>query len=802
MRDDLRLAWKRLRNSPGFAITAVLTLALAVGANTAIFTVADAVLFRPLPYANPEQLFVVRAVDPKTGFRSSGVPFPYVDAIRQHHSGVAAVALRSTTIFMSHVGPAGGEDLEMFRAASDYFQVLGVRPIRGRLFEDADIAEGGRRVVLTYESWQRRFGGDDAIIGKSVRLGSSDRVVVGVLPPRFIFPNASLFYRDVMTGRADFATVGRVPPPGGDAASSGGVILGGMASDAIVRLKPGVTRDQAQAELDVLAGSVVLPRPQDAGKPIVLDDLRALLFPSGRPALLLLVIAAVVVLLIGCANLANMLLARAQRRERDLAIHTALGATRWRLMRPIFFETALTGISASVVAFGVTWIASDALIREVPPIAYGRAYVTVDGRAAWFALVLGLAAGLLFACVPAWRAARTDIQVLLRAGAARSRRERGSFGQSLLAAQVALAVLLAGGAASAAQSLIALLTVPAGFDPRNLVMLYARPPVKDRSQFPAFYDDVATRLRRRGDVVSVGLASLTPFDFVRSAERTTVSPDEPYGLWALPGYFETIGLRLREGRFPSREDAESDVMPAVLNASAARMLFPGGDALGRTFTLRRARKSPAQVIGIIDDEVPLAEPRYPNAYFVTRRLDAIVPIVVRTRTRSTATLEEIRRELGGLVAPDEAVTARWVDDAIESLDSYRNPRFQTVVLGSFATLALALASLGVFAVVVATIETRRRELAVRSAIGASPKRLVSLVMRQTLVPVAVGVASGALAAELSWRIVQSRIADVARANPRTLAVAAVVVVTAAFLAAWFPARRATRIDPVTVLRAE
>lgn len=370
MLDDLRLAWRRLRSSPGFTFASVLTLALAIGANTAVFTIADAVLFRPLPYDDPDRLYALRAVNTATGERIGGVPFESVQAIQDHHTGVAGVALRSTTLMTTQPGPEGAEHVETLAAAPDYFQVLGVRPHRGRLFEDRDLTQGANPAILSYGCWQRRFGSDESTIGRQVELGRGTRTIIGVLPPGFIIPSTTVRRFDALTGRPEFLTVAARPAPGATRRTM--LNLGGYASDAIVRLKPGVTRERAQAELDAIAAGVRASRPKDT-RAIVLDDLRSLLFPTGRQVLVLLLLAAGLVLFIGCANLANMLTARLNRRQRELAVYSALGATRLRLMRPLFAEALIVGGASAIVAVAVTAVTFDRLLREVPPVAYGRA---------------------------------------------------------------------------------------------------------------------------------------------------------------------------------------------------------------------------------------------------------------------------------------------------------------------------------------------------------------------------------------------------------------------------------------------
>ena len=803
MVNDLKLAWRRLRNSPGFGLVAVITLALAVGANAAIFTVADAVLFRPLPYEEPERLSVVRSLDRATGRRSSAVPFPYVDAIRQRHSGVAAVALRSTTGFMLVTDSEGAQEVASLVAAPDYFQVLGVRPIRGRLFGAADVAEGYRRVMLTYESWRTRFGGDESIIGRDVYIGMLNRAIVGVLPPGFIFPSESLSYLDARTGHAEFVTVAEPPAPGADPKKRNSIIRGGIAVDAVVRLRPGVTREQAQAELDVLCASIRPPRPADVNRSVVFDDVRSVLFPTGRQALIMLLVAAGCVLLVGCANLANMLIARAYRRDRDLAIHAALGASRVRLMRPLFFETLIIGAAAAILAILVTSIASDALIREVPPVAYGRAFIGVNLRVAAFSLTLGLLAGLLFALVPAWRSSQMDVQTLIRTRN-RVRRHRRGFGRPMIAVQVSLAIVLVSGAVTTAREFLTVLNEPLGFVPDDLIAvrvgLFA-----DDAALRDFYDGAVTTLGQRGDVLSAGAASSRPFDNGNAAETAVVRNHGVPVVHVLPGYLETLRVQTVEGGLPPSHDAGTDLEPAVLTRSAARMLYPGRPSVGQTMPLERGRL--ARIIGVIEDvsgvdDVTGVSAGPAVAYVVPRELGRVSTIVVRTRTRDARTFTDVRRQIVTLVPPTVVVKAAWIGESMGALSAYRDPRFQTLLLGSFATLGLGLAALGIFGTVGATVAMRTREMGVRIAIGAPPRALVRLVVRDACVPIAAGIVVGVAATRLVSRVAEARIAglDPASLGSTCLAIAAVGV--AGLLAAYLPARRASRVDPIVVLRSE
>jgi putative ABC transport system permease protein len=468
---DVMLAIRRLRKAPTFTVIAVVTLALAIGANTAIFSIADAVLFKPLPYEDPERVYVLATLDAETRERSRSVPVVYLQAIDEHHRGLGEVGLRGPTSMTIHAGEKEAEWMETFAVTPAYFRVLGVRAVRGRLFEPADAADPGRAAVLTYESWQRRFGGDEYIVGRAVKLGTRTRDVIGVLPRDFIFPATSLRFIYNPTGRPEYLTVALQSARDASPNAPHAVADRGFADEAVVRLEPGVTPEQAQAELDALVA------PLRAGRKdlVVLESPRAVLFPTGQPIMVFLVAAAALVLLIGCANLANMLLARTRRREREIGLHVALGATRLRIVRPILFETLIVGIAAALLALLVTTLTFDLLLLQVPPVAHGGATVRLDIRVAVFAVVLGILAGFVFAVVPSWWSARLDVQTLVLGRRAVGGCPRRAFGHPMIAAQVALAIVLVFGALIAGRAFVSVLRVPLGFSPEDLIAINARP---------------------------------------------------------------------------------------------------------------------------------------------------------------------------------------------------------------------------------------------------------------------------------------------------------------------------------------
>jgi putative ABC transport system permease protein len=797
MLHDLALAFRRLIQAPAFTAVAVAILALAIGANTAIFSIADAVLFRPLPYADPDHLYVLMSLDPKTGQRLRSVPFPYVQAIDEHHSGLGEVGLRGPTLMTVHTGGDQAEWMETVPVSAAYLRVLGVRPVRGRLFDARDADQAGRSALITYECWQRRFGGDEQIIGRSVQLGADRREVIGVLPPGFIFPATALNFLYSPTGRPEFLTLG-LPPGASSNPDVPKIVFNGLTDEPVVRLEPGVTVEQAQAEID----SLVAPLRDGRTDLVVLVSPRAVLFPTGRPIMAFLMAAAAFVLLIGCANLANMLLARSRSRERELGVCAALGATRLRIVRPIFFETLIVGVASAVVALLVTSATFDMLLRQVPPIAYGSAAVGFDARIAVFTMTLGLFAGFAFAVVPAWWAARLDVQTLLRGQNDRSGWRRTAFGHPMVVLQVALAIVLVFGAVTAGRALVSVLRVPLGFSPENLIVVNAQPNPFTTPDLRGFYMRAVEALGRRTDVLTVGAGGSVPTDGFGRSEAVEISgAQRPVDvLYVLPGYVEAIGLNVLRGRTLTSADV-SGGDATVMSESAARALFPNQDPIGAKFKTRQGRQF--TVVGIVSDaKRSLTRQLDPLAYVIPPpNMTRGMTLVARMRTRGPAALADIRRDVGRLT-PGTAVTSVWWSDSISALTAYRNPRFQTLVLSTFAVLALALTALGIFAVVGFAVAARMREMAVRLALGASPRALVLLIVRQALTPVLLGLILGLLATQWLRGVAEAQLYQVDVRDPFTLGVAAATVVSAAIVAAYLPARQASRVDPAVVLRAE
>lgn len=786
MLEDLRFAGRRLRYSPGFTTVAMLTLTLAIGVNVSVLSIADAVLFRPLPYDDPDHVFVLRMLNKQTGQRYTRVAGDLLQAINDHHRTVSDVALTGAGPRIVADGPGGAELVPTLGVTANYFELLGIRAARGRIFDRRDGSAAGRPAILTDSGWRSRFSADPDIIGRSVPIGGVTLDVVGVLPADFVFPST-------FAGRPHVVTV--LP------ASE----LRGGAFHPIVRLEPGATPAQAQAEMDALVVPLTR-RPASPEASIALDDVRSVIYPVARSIMILLVVASGLVLLIGCANLANMLLARTARHERESGLRAALGAGSLRLVRPVLFECLLLGLTGSLLALLAAWATFDLLLPHIPRVAYGNAIVGVDGRLAMIALGMGLLAGLCFAIVPAWKSARIDPQVLLHSRHRAA--SRGWLKHPLIALQVAASIVLVFGAAVTTRAFIARLNVPLGFEPADVVTISAYPADK-KVPIQDFYVSAIQSLAARPDVLAVGAAGSMPLDDQAPDQSMTLpnGAPGPAGLvHILPGYLEAVRIPLIRGRLLDWDDVRGNSGAALLSQSAAAAAFPGRDPLGATFTNSRGRMF--TVVGIVADVLKShaarsASPDPPPGYIIPGADARRLTLVARMRPGAAGNdvLVDMRRQIAPM-APGAPVGAGWWSERINALSDYRNPRFQTIVLSGFGVLAMSLLGIGVYAVISFVVASRTREIGIRMAIGAQCAVLVRQMVLQAAAPAALGIVLGLAATRWMAHLAEAQLFEVKASDPLTLVAAAGTVLVMTFLAAYLPARHAARVDPIIALRAE
>ena len=811
---DVRDAVRGLVRERGFTAVAFITLTLVVGANAAILSIADAVLFRPMPYADPDRVKILQVLDRKSGQQSTMTPYALLDAIDRLDGVVSRAGLATTGPQVTADTPDGPTPVETASVSPGYFDTLGVRPIRGRLFDAADADASGRTVLLSYAAWQNRFGGRDDIVGSTIKFRQSSFDVIGVLPAGFVFP--SLF-----VGKPELVTQ---QPPRAIGATGG-------TFHAIVRVSPAVSVSRAQAAIDAAVTPVVDTMPSFAGQTIVLNDSREVLYGLvSAPIMRFLLASAALTLIIGCANLANMLLVRGQRRTRETALRLALGAGRGRLVRPIIVEALLLGMLAAAASLLLTSAGFEALLRQVPRIAYGNAPIGVSLRVVAMSIGLSLIGAFVFAAVPAWRTAKADMRGLLQGQERRRIASRAWLGRPLVALQIALALVAVFGAVVAARAFVSVLNTPLGFSPDGVVTINVAPPrptnpppsrvvsvAPDRIDVAnpprppdatAFYRRVIDAIKTTSEVVSVGATTSLPLS--GSAPYTTASlpgvpPEQREGRvlvdYVFPGFFETVSMTLRSGRTLTWDDLTADPGALVISSSVASALFAGRDPIGQTL-IERGTNRELHVVGVVEDIRQSLERAEPGRSFALPAEGRGRPIVVaRVRDASDAVLTRLKASVRA-VAPDSLVVARWWSDSIAGTNAYRNPRFQTIVLGTLATLAVSLTAIGVFGVLNYLVVTRTRDMGVRLALGAPRPSLMRFVVGRAMIPVAMGLAAGLGIIALVKPLAEAQLYHVNTHDPLTIVIAALAVTFAALVAAYVPARRAASIDLVSVLRSE
>ena len=830
---DVRHAARGLRRSPGFAGTVVLVLALGIGANTALFSVVHGLLLRPLPYPDSEAIVLVGQVWPDrsgpptlTNLELRGL---WADAGSFEQLGA------SSRLAVTWTRPDG--NLSGAAVTPSYFSVLGAAPHLGRLFTPADAEEGAPPVVLlSHEAWTSRFGSDPDVVGATVEMDRGPHTVVGVLAEGFEPARSSArFWTPLVVAPYEPSPDGALEDPG--------FMLG------IGRLWPGVSPDRAQAEARTIIDRQRAERPWAESDPAPAPvgrvvRLREELGRPFRPALAMLAAATGLVLLMACANVAGLLLARGIARRRELAIRGALGAGGGRVVRQLLTESVLLslggGAAGCAVAAAIVRAAPALIPRSVP----GLADVAVDGAALAFTAGLSVAAGLLFGTAPALAWSRVDLTRALNAGhgataggLGRPRAHRGQAG--LAVAQVALAVVLLTGAGLLLRSFVAFVTLDRGFDPTHVVRVRVSigapgvsiglgggrldPDEVDASNAVVLQVTEALRgqMARLEDLPGVAAAALSsgfPLNSADSMQPFEVAgrprPSDPgEQSWAGvrtvdPGYAEVMRLRLRDGRFLAETDGPGSPRVAVVSESFARAAFGGGPAVGQRFRLGYGRER--EVVGVVADVTPLYDlSRLPGAgdvYLSMLQTERNLPpysspptVVVRADGDPDALIPFVRAVLAR-VHPEAQVYATPLDTTLSR--EAAQPRFFALCAGIFAAVALILAAFGLYGVLSYAVSRRRRELGVRMALGAGRTDVVLLVVRQGGMLVAGGVVLGLLAAAASTRVVASILFGITATDALTFAGATAVLLAAGLLACWLPARRATRVDPMEVLRFE
>ena len=787
MMSDLRYALASLWRSKAFALGAVLTFALGIGVNVAVFSVVDRMMVRPLPYGDPGTL-VVMGEHPK----GSASPEPYAtlaasDVIetKRRHRGIADLAIVEETIYY-RVTPSGEGPLQITEASANLLSVLGVRPWLGRGLTDEDARDRRLGVVLAYEAWQTHFGGRADIIGRQVwRLGHPVEIV-GVLPRNF-FPPPTVAGRSDGVGLSLTALQTPAEPDGRE-------------SLPYVRLKAGVSVAAAEAELNAL-----LAHEQTPGTTVFrLTPIRDAMFGRYATYTRLVILAAGLVLLMCCANLVSLMLVRARARQYDVAIQMAMGASRARVLRALVLESLVLAGAGAAVALMVVTAAHRALLAFVPEIFSRYAEAPTDARVLAFSIGATLVCAVGAGVGPGLRATSKSVAtVLQREGRGRggSRQRRGGF--AVLVAEAMVAALLVTGAVLTARSFLGLMRTDVGFDPEGLhfVSAFIEPRPQETGALFKQQSDVLDAIRQAKDVRMAAAADVLP---IQGATGNLFVKGEPNAFtWRISdAFFETMGMHLLAGRSFTTDEVRTGARVAVLGEAGLRLVWPGISAAGAIGRILNLEGLPsAQVVGVVGDirGDPAATPHQSLYLPLTAEKFRGMRFIARTATGVAVPAEDLRARIAAFATPQH-VGASPVSGRLRK--SLADQRFRATLFGVFAAAALLLAGVGLYAVTAFEVRQRRIEIGIRLALGATRHRLLAHILRDAVWPVVVGSAAGLVVAWWAGRFLQSFLHQIDARGPATLLTVGAVLIATAIVAAWIPARRASRVDPATVLRAD
>lgn len=811
---DIRYTLRILLKSPGYTAVVVLVLGLGIGANTAVFSVVHAVLLRPLPYPQSDRLMVVR--ERRMAEYNEPVAYPdYVDWRNGQHSFTDLAMARRDSANIAFPAASGlpPERINSATISANFLSILGLHPELGRDLSAAEDTPGGPKAVLLSDAlWRRRFGSDRTAVGQRILVNGVSREIVGVVPPEVGFPRMA----EMFVPMGDL----RVSP---DLNSRGNHV----SFSVLGRLKPGVTPIQAEQDLAAIAAELARRYPDsNAGEGVHVQSMLNAAVSDYSQSLYLLLGAVGCVLLIACANVANLQLARASTRQKELAVRAALGAKRWRLMRQMLTESAVIGLLGGALALLLALWATDAIVGLSPEGAPRFHEVHLDLAALGFTAVIALGTGLLVGIWPAWRiSGLAGMATALHEGS--SRGGTGSAVQqrtraTLVVAQVALAMGLLACAGLTLKSFWRLQNTPLGFRRDSLLMMaISLPETKYPEEKVMLFDtQLLARVRQLPGVASVAIGSGVPFsergwssDFHLTGTPPNVPGNEPEAQMSAvsPGYFQMMGIPLLQGRDFNGQDTVGQPKSVIIDESMARKYFPGQDPVGKHIddsqTLEK-NPPPLTVVGVVGRTLhdapgsdPHLEPLVQMIFCTGQDVQSDVNLMVRVASGDPMRLlESIRQEVLALDPELPVAEAGTMDGKVAA--SLAPRRLTMVLLGTFAALALGLASIGLYGVMALTVTQRTREMGIRLALGAQRSAVMALVMRQGAALVGIGLLIGLVGALVSGRLLASYLYDVGSSDAATLGLVAAVLGVAAMLACWLPALRATKVDPMVALRSE
>jgi putative ABC transport system permease protein len=799
---DLRYGARMLLKNPGFTLIAVLTLALGIGANTAIFSVINGVLLGSLPYPHPEQLAMVWCDNKRQGIPDDITSYPnFVDWRDRNKTFQGMAGVTDDTYNLT--GRGEPEEIRAASVSPNFFQLLGVNPVRGRGFTAEEEQPGRDRVaILSHSLWQRHFGADPDILNKTILLSGEPNVVVGIMPPGFQFPEKTELWKPLAPDERMRGARSAFWLP----------IVG--------RFKPGVTRAQAQADLEVITTQIQQQFPDMAGYGVNVVPVLEQSVGFIRRALMILFVAVLFVLLIACANVANLLLARAAVRQREVSIRAAMGAGRRRIVRQLMTESMLLAVLGGALGVLLAWWGVKLLIGLSPADIPRLENIRLDGRVLLFTMGLSLLTGLIFGLAPALQTSQLNLSETLKeggrtggggAGGRRAQRIRGAF----IVAEVALTLALLVGAGLLVRSFWRLQQVDPGFRPDHLLTMrlsLSGSNYATGAQAVSFFERLQGRLAALPGVVSASATTGVMLPKLANSAGFTIEgrPRDPneQGLelpidTVQPNYFQTMGVQLLKGRTFTSQDTRESPRVTIVNETFARRYFPDEDPIGKRFTFGRPGPNTRwiTIVGVVRD---------------TKRQGVEQPIRIESwmplAQRPSGSMELLLRTTGDPLLLSNAVReAVWSIDrdlpipiirTMEQVMSERvaQRRLNMLLLGLFALVALILAAVGIYGVMSYTVTQRTHEIGIRMALGAQSGDVIGLVLKQGIALTLVGVAFGLIATFMLTRLMASLLFGVSARDPITFAAIAALLTGVALLACWIPARRATEVDPMVALR--
>ena len=801
---DIQYAVRMLWKSPAFTAIAIITLALGIGANTAIFSVVNAVLLEPLPFPESSRLVDIYHSYPNIGLNHATVSPKTLDFYLKNAKSFESIgAFTSFRAPSNLTGSGEPQRLRSITVTGQFFNTIGISPMLGRTITPADDQPGtGRVAVLSYGLWRRQFAGDPSIVGRSITIDGSNYDVIGVMPSTFDFPSKAELWVPIAMSSQDWQQEVEF-------------------LSVVGRLKPGMSVRQAHAEMQQLTANIRRIYAKDfegdtSGWHAEVQPLSETMRGNLRPALLVLLAAVGCVLLIACVNVANLLLARATGRQKEMATRVAIGATRRRIVRQLLTESTVLALAGGLAGLLLANAGVGALMSMLPIDLPSYIRVSVDAQVALFTFLLSIATGLLFGVAPAWRISSPQLLESLKEGRSSVGASHYRLRDGLVVGEMALAVLLLIGAGLMVRSFMRYQSARFGFDPEHVLTFSISLPAQkysDPARMRSFLQETEAKIQHLPGVQAAGMVSTLPLTGSGWTQTYTISGKdihpEPHSYFAAvsPGYFSALKIRLLRGRLFTASDGPDSPVVAIVDDRAVHMYFANDNPIGQHLEVHLPGVKGARtaeivgVVGAVKHTPGVAEDTKGQVYIpYTQMVFPGAEFTVRTVSDPTAIASAVRAQVRSVDAEQPIYEVRTMED-IRS-EAMAQPRFSTVLLGIFGGLALVLAAVGIYGVLSYTVTQRTHEIGLRMALGASQSSVLRMVMRRAMKLAIIGMTAGVVASLLATRALSSLLFHVSRTDPLTYIGVAVVLGAVALQASYIPARRATRVDPMIALRNE